>query len=110
MMPSASCRDGTSSFRGAERLPPFLGLILNFLTGINKPKETRVAELLEVEMECWMDLKGIQEFKWTVLDAGVMERVPAGRRPRFVLGNKMADGAIWCDGGCGKSSGWSLLP
>lgn len=34
----------------------------------------------------------------------------SGLGPRFVVSNKLADGAIWWDGGCCESSGRPLLP
>lgn len=92
---------------GAEVLPHFLGLMLNFLTGSNKLKEMRVDQVLQVEEEYWMDLRDNWEFRWTILDVGVLDRVLPGLGPRFVLSNKMADGAIWWD--CCKSSGWPLM-
>lgn len=86
----------------------FHGLILNFLTGDKNLKEMRVDEVLQVEMECWMDLRDIQEFKWSVFDVRVLDRVLSGLGPRFILSYQVADGVIWWE--CCKSSGWPLLP
>ena len=80
---------------GSEVYPPFLSLILNFVTDINKLKEIRVDECIgsgDVE------LGGSERMKMDFVVLDVAESELSGLVPRFVLSQKMGGGTI-CERG-----------
>lgn len=81
-------------FWGAEVLPPFLGLILNFLRYVNKYKEIRVDEGVGGGNGV---VDGFERYLGIKTDCseyvGGGEGI-SGLVHRFILSNKMADGAI----------------